>query len=188
MTAKSRANLKAVFQTGDTPDGDNFADLIDSFVSLTDTSAQSIAGKIVQTTDYINAYADTTAITSVEATASWVVVSATLTAPTKANFTVSGREVTFIGTTGSVFALEAQIEARGSATQQFWLGIAKNSAMVSGSIAKFQTGAAQMKPYGTKAIISLDTNDVVDLRVQTPNGPIAALEVFSVKYVLVPVG
>lgn len=188
MTAKSRANLKAVFQTGDKPDGDDFSDLIDSFVSLTDTSAQSLAGKIVQTTDYINAFADVTAITSVEATATWTVVCAALTAPNASNFTVSGREVTFIGTSASVFRAEAQIEARGSAAQQLWLGLFKNSAAVSGSIAKFVRGSAGLAAYPTMTIVSLNPNDIVDLRVQVPDGPIASLSVFGVKYLLTPVG
>jgi len=42
MTAQTRANLKLEFETGDTPDGDNYADLIDSFISISDTSAQTI--------------------------------------------------------------------------------------------------------------------------------------------------
>lgn len=46
MTAKNRTNLKAVFETGDTPDGDDFADLIDSAVSIADTSAQSMSSDL----------------------------------------------------------------------------------------------------------------------------------------------
>lgn len=46
MTAQTRAVLKSEFETGDTPDGDNYADLIDSFVSLTDSTAQSLSSDL----------------------------------------------------------------------------------------------------------------------------------------------
>lgn len=46
MTAQSRATLKAEFEDGDVPDGTNYADLIDSFLSLIDSTAQSVASPI----------------------------------------------------------------------------------------------------------------------------------------------
>lgn len=46
MTAQSRATLKSKFENGDVPTGEDFGDLIDSFVSLTETSAQNIAGNV----------------------------------------------------------------------------------------------------------------------------------------------
>lgn len=46
MTAQDRSTLKGVFETGDTPDGSNYADLIDSFLSLAETTAQTVAGKV----------------------------------------------------------------------------------------------------------------------------------------------
>jgi len=47
MTAQSRATLKAKFETGDTPTGTDYADLIDSSVSLVDASAQTVASNLV---------------------------------------------------------------------------------------------------------------------------------------------
>lgn len=46
MTAKSRANLVSEFQTGDVPDGDDYQDLIDSALNLTDSSAQTVTSKL----------------------------------------------------------------------------------------------------------------------------------------------
>lgn len=46
MTTQSRANLKSVFEDGDTLTGANLVDLIDSFVNLVDTTAQSLASNL----------------------------------------------------------------------------------------------------------------------------------------------
>lgn len=46
MTAQTRAVLKAAFETGDIPDGDDYANLVDSFVSLSDTTAQSLSSNL----------------------------------------------------------------------------------------------------------------------------------------------
>lgn len=65
MTAQTRAVLKSNFETGDIPDGDNYANLIDSFVSLSDTTAQSLSSSleaptvIAATVSAGTAYADT---------------------------------------------------------------------------------------------------------------------------------
>lgn len=46
MTAKSRANLKSVFEQGDTPQGSDYADLIDSFLNLSDSTAQTVTSPV----------------------------------------------------------------------------------------------------------------------------------------------
>lgn len=46
MTAQGTASLKTSFENGDEPQGSDFANLIDSFVSNTDTTAQSIASSL----------------------------------------------------------------------------------------------------------------------------------------------
>lgn len=47
MTAKNRSDLKALFETGDTLLQTSFEDLIDSFLSLTDTAAQTVSSDVV---------------------------------------------------------------------------------------------------------------------------------------------
>jgi len=229
MTAKSRANLKAAFQTGDTPDGDDFADLIDSFANLTETSGQTLAGNVTldgltattvsaanlfgdtakvsgavtagsvyadtarisglstHRNPYGEAFVDVTAITSIEATGSWVQVSGILTAPNASGFTVSGHDVTYTGTVTAKFLVDCQFEARGSALQQLWLAVAKNDAVVSGTISKRRLTDAELAVHGTRGVVELKTSDVVSLRVQTPDGPISPLDTFGVKYMITPV-
>lgn len=46
MTAQSRTYLKSKFEQGDTPQGTDYSDLMDSFVSLVDTTAQTLASDL----------------------------------------------------------------------------------------------------------------------------------------------
>jgi hypothetical protein len=46
MTAKSRVTNKSVFEDGDKPAGSNYVDLIDSFLSLADTTVQSVTSDV----------------------------------------------------------------------------------------------------------------------------------------------
>lgn len=50
MTARTKTSLKALFEDGDTTSGTTFADLIDSFLNLVDTSAQSVTSPVTFTT------------------------------------------------------------------------------------------------------------------------------------------
>lgn len=47
MTAQNRVTNKAKFEQGDTPQGADYVDLIDSYVSLADTTAQSVSSPLV---------------------------------------------------------------------------------------------------------------------------------------------
>lgn len=56
MTAQNRTVLKSRFEDGDAPSGSQYADLIDSFLSLTDSTAQAISSdvslpKLIATTE-----------------------------------------------------------------------------------------------------------------------------------------
>lgn len=46
MAIKSRATLKTTFSTGARPGGSDYSDFVDSFLHLTDTTAQSVAGTL----------------------------------------------------------------------------------------------------------------------------------------------
>lgn len=46
MTSLNRVDLKAKFESGDAPQGSDYADLIDSFVNLAETTAQSMQGNL----------------------------------------------------------------------------------------------------------------------------------------------
>lgn len=212
MTAKSRANLRSAFETGDRPDGDDFADLIDSALNLTDTSAQSIAsplsvpsvgtgtvsatsvfanlqyirGLSTHENPYCEAYADVTAITSVETTASWTQVSASLTAVNKSAFSVSGKDVTYTGGATAKFSVQALVNARLSGAVNQWFGLARDGTLVSGSVAKIRLPAAGVYQVAVESVMELTGSAKVTLLTQNPDGPVASPEVFGVRYTIKP--
>ena len=47
MAIKSRVTLTNLFETGDKPQGSDYADWIDSFLHLTDTSSQAISSEVI---------------------------------------------------------------------------------------------------------------------------------------------
>lgn len=49
MTTYNKSTLAAFFQTGDVPDGTDYANLIDSQINIVESSAQSMAGPLVTT-------------------------------------------------------------------------------------------------------------------------------------------
>jgi len=46
MAITGRVTLKAAYETGDKPDGSDYVNIFDSFVHLTDTSAQTISSPV----------------------------------------------------------------------------------------------------------------------------------------------
>ena len=46
MSSQNRTNLKGVFEQGDKPQGSDYVNLIDSFLNLTDTTAQTVASQL----------------------------------------------------------------------------------------------------------------------------------------------
>ena len=46
MTAQTRTNLKQSFQQGDKPQESDYTDMIDSFVSLSDSADQTVTSKL----------------------------------------------------------------------------------------------------------------------------------------------
>lgn len=47
MTAQNRTTNKSKFEQGDTPQGSDYVDLVDSYLSLADTTAQSVSSPLV---------------------------------------------------------------------------------------------------------------------------------------------
>lgn len=146
-----------------------------------------ISGLSTHRNPYAEAYADVTAITSVEATATWTIVSAALTAPNASGFSVSGHDVVYTGTVTAKFMVEAAMDVRGSANQQLWVAVTKNGTVVSGTISKGRHISLDVANRRTQGVLELKTSDIVSLRVQVPDGPIASPEVFGVKYMIIPI-
>ena len=92
MTAQNRATLKALFEDGDIPTGSNYKDFIDSFVSLADTSAQSLSSKLTLDTMEV-----TGTVTAAAVRASAVTVSGA--------FTIDGTIVAEVSATATVSAV-----------------------------------------------------------------------------------
>lgn len=58
MTTYSKSSLKTFFESGDVPQGGDFSNLIDSYINVVETTAQSMAGALITpelTTAYISA-------------------------------------------------------------------------------------------------------------------------------------
>lgn len=49
MTTYSKSSLKTFFQTGDVPDGNDYANFIDSYVNIVDTGDQSLSSRLTAT-------------------------------------------------------------------------------------------------------------------------------------------
>jgi hypothetical protein len=86
MSAKNRATNKSVFETGDKPTGSDYANLIDSFLSLVDTTAQSVTSDLVvpvlQATSINARYGTFSSVSAAEATFGLVKIETTVTAST----------------------------------------------------------------------------------------------------------
>lgn len=46
MASQDRPTIKAVFENGDKPQGSDFANLVDSYVSIADSTAQTVTSKL----------------------------------------------------------------------------------------------------------------------------------------------
>lgn len=210
MTAKSRSNLKAVFENGDSPQGSDFEDLIDSSVSLTDTSAQSLAsnltapglaattvsagtmrsdGVLMHRNSYAEAYVAVTAITTVAATATWVGVTCAgpMTLGNVSRFSVSGHDLIYTDTIAAYFSVEIQLDARASANQNTWLAIAQNGGVLARSISQRRMVSTDVAPWNTRAVMELQPGETVNAVVQTPDGPIDDIEAHRIRYFIQPV-
>jgi len=209
MAAKSRANLKAVFEDGDSPQGSDFEDLIDSFVSLTDTSAQSLAsnltvpvlgattvsagsthvnGVATHQNSYIEAACELTAITSVEVTAfSYTLVSGALSAVNAARFSVSGHDIVYTDTVTAKYVVDCSMDVRVSAGQSLWVALGKNSTIQTRSRTQRVFPASGVAQIDSRCVFELKTGDVVNSFIYIPDGPIGGVQVFSVKYMVLPV-
>lgn len=83
MTSQTRATNKARFEEGDTPGGTAYVDLIDSFLSLADTSAQTITSPVVLSdTLGVGAKVSATTVSATNGGFNTITVSATATANT----------------------------------------------------------------------------------------------------------
>lgn len=114
MTAQNRTTNKAKFENGDKPQGSDYVDLIDSFLSLADSSAQSVASHVtfsggLSTTTASVASLNSTDIVFVSAAGTKLdvsSVSAAVVAAASGAFTslsVNGENVKGAGASGAIY-------------------------------------------------------------------------------------
>jgi hypothetical protein len=146
VTAKSRANLRSEFQTGDVPDGDDYEDLIDSSVNLTDSSAQTVTSKLT-----ISGGVETTNVTAQRIFCSAATYAGTVSAATLHGTALRGTTVS--ASTVNTDALQIT-------------GAVSASAVWVGGSAKFAAGVG----FGTAApteglhiVVSGDSNFRIDV-------------------------
>lgn len=113
MTTYNKSSLAAFFQTGDVPDGTDYANLIDSQINVVETSAQSMAGPLV-----------TTEVITPRVSAATVNITGTLTVGgqfSAANFN-AGNISTGTVSAASVFADNVSVSATVSANNLYVAG------------------------------------------------------------------
>lgn len=86
MTQQTRTANKAKFEQGDTPQGSDYVDLIDSFLSLADTTAQSVASPL-SITGALGVSTEVSANTVTATTIQGTTVSGALVVGASASFT-----------------------------------------------------------------------------------------------------
>lgn len=97
MTITSRVNLKAVFENGDVLDGDNLANLIDSYLHLSDTSAQTVVSPVSFTGSATFNNINASDIDTSSLNAGIITVGNTLTSGLSASFVHIASTLTVIG-------------------------------------------------------------------------------------------
>lgn len=108
MTNYNKNSLKAFFETGDVPTGQNFSDFIDSYVNLVETGVQAMAGALstteLQTARVSAGVGNFTGAVTIAGTLSAAVLSIDALA-------VSSLSVGFINATGNILAQQGTIFA-----------------------------------------------------------------------------
>lgn len=163
MTAQSRATLKANFEDGDTPTGANYADLIDSFVSLTDSSAQTLSGPLVVSEAVISRTSGADAnFTGIVSAASLLVDAVTAGEVTADEVTASALSATSLAVAGTVsanvvYAETLQASAAGVATVSAGALIVGTSLRLnSATTAAASTGTGESLPASVAGYIEVN--------------------------------
>lgn len=110
MTITSRVSLKNSFETGDKPNGSDYENWIDSFVHLTDTSAQSIASPVTFQASAHFQTIGTTDITTSGINAALVTTGRVVCSGVSAlSHVTTGRVIVSVVSANTVFADRAEI-------------------------------------------------------------------------------
>lgn len=119
MTAQTRAVNKGRFEQGDTPQGSDYADVIDSYLSIADTSAQSISSDLTVPALVATSVNATRMVTTFAAGEGFNTTTASVAAST-GGFSDLGLALTVVGDVTSEFGVTADsLQYTGSETRTF---------------------------------------------------------------------
>ena len=156
MTIQTRSTLKGVFETGDTPDGTNYADLIDSALNLADTTAQSVSSPVTIT----GALGATTSVSAVSVEASAATFTTVLTGTLSAQSAiVSALSVLANVTANEVFASAMH------ATRMSAANVSANALGITGSLTWTAEVTASVVSTGEQTIDGLVVNKFIIVNV-----------------------
>jgi hypothetical protein len=152
MTARSRANLITEFQTGDVPDGDDYKDLIDSALNLTDSSAQTVTSKLT-----ISGGVETTNVTAQRVFASAATFTGAVSASTLNGTTLQGSTIRL---TQTVSASSMWVDG----PAKFDGTVSASSAWFNGGVRLINAGIGTAAPSeGLHIVVSGDSNFRIDV-------------------------
>lgn len=140
MTAQTRAVNKSVFEEGDTPQGSDYANLIDSFLSLVDTSAQAIQSDLSVASLTVGGALNCTSLT----VQSMICSSLAVLTP-----------ISFVG----------QVSAASMATERFVCGgtVATSVMQVAATAQVFRLNVSSQISWGSVASCQLNTNGTAQM-------------------------
>lgn len=158
MTAKNRPTIKAVFEQGDKPQGSDYEDMIDSYLSVADTTAQSLSSPLVVT----GAFGASTTVSAPSIETSALFVTGAISAES-----VFVSALSVIGTvSANVVAASAVSFTTGSAANWSVGALTLATAMVTASAV---TGAGQTLPNQVKGFVTVE---VCGVTVMIPYFPV----------------
>lgn len=153
MTITSRVSLKAALSDGQTLTGDNLANLIDSYIHLTDTSAQSVASPVTFTASVQAANIncndiDTSSVNFAHAAGGSIAVSSI-------NITtnLSAAAANFAGTVSAIDIYASGVHAIGVKTNAVSAGLVQTGRVITSALSATRVVSSTM----SVAIFSADT-------------------------------
>lgn len=200
MAIKTRTNLYAEFEDGDTLLEDSFTDLIDSCVNLADTTAQSFASNLTvpnlaansvsaDTVYGTNLFSDKSYHTNpmivmyTEATASiatWVTAGNQITASTSAenatSFSQTNGVITYTGTVTARVKIEARANIESTVGPNAFMVLYQNGIALPRTKTALQVPANTEFTVATQGVTQVKTSDTLSVYIGQVNVASAAVE------------
>lgn len=213
MSAQNRQNLKALFETGDTITQQSMENLVDSFISIVDTTAQNLAsnltvpnlatntvsagaiysdnfycvGYVLNQNPYFEGYVPLTAIASVATSATWVEVPALLSSVNNHDISVystSENKIQYNAFTTANVEISFNMSMKVGASKQMQFGIFKNGNIIVPSQNKMTTFNDSASNHMIQCVTELKNSDIVDLRLYQEEGTLYNVEFHNLNVVV----